>query len=155
MNKAVFVEGILFLVISLVGMVEGYRLMTHKDPYLVYGAIVPGVYVLLISIALMIVSMVHVLAHYREPPDVKKVTANKRLIMRMIGMVVVFAIYIILIPIVGYLIATLVFFVLEFRLAGIKSWLVCLAIGLVVTVSCYFIFVKYCEVIFPRGILWG
>lgn len=154
-NKTVVGEGIFLFVISLVGMTEVYRLMTHKDPYLVYGAIVPGVFVLLASIALMSVSVAHVIANHKEFPNAKKVAENKQSMIRTIGVVVVFAIYIILIPLVGYLMASIVFFILEFRLAGIKSWLFCFAVGLIAAVCCYVIFVKYCGLVFPRGMLFG
>lgn len=154
-NKTVIAEGIFLLVISLIGMSEVYRLLTYKDPYLVYGVVVPGVFVLVVSIALIIVCVVHVFAHYRDVPDAKKEVVNKKMMIRMISMVVVFAIYIILIHIFGYLIATMVFYVLEFRIVGIKPWLFCFALSLIATVSCYLIFIKYCNVIFPRGILFG
>lgn len=155
MNKKVLVEGILLFFLSLMGMAEGYRLIIEKDPYIVYGAVEPGIYILAFSFLLTVAGISHFIIHYKDPSDILKKAVDKKLKIRMISVVVIFAAYIMLIPIISYPIATFLFFLFEFRVIGIKSWRFCFLLSLIIAICCYFIFTKYCNVIFPRGILEG
>jgi len=65
------------------------------------------------------------------------------------------ALYIFLIRIIGYLLATIIFFFLEFRIEGNKSWPLVIVLSLVLSVLYYFIFVQWCSLVFPRGIFFG
>ncbi len=68
------------------------------------------------------------------------------------GMIVVLALYILLIEIVGYLIASPIFFLLLFRILGITSWLRNLGLSIVCSILLYIIFVHWLAMVFPRGI---
>jgi putative tricarboxylic transport membrane protein len=74
--------------------------------------------------------------------------------MNMIYMVLAMALYILLIDIIGYLIATPLFFLMEFRLAGITSWRRNIILTVIVSAVYYFVFVEYCSMVFPRGIFY-
>jgi MFS family permease len=155
LNKKVLVEGILLFFLSLMGIAEGYRLIIEKDPYLVYGAFEPGVYILAFSFLLTVAGISHFMVHYKDSADILKKAVDKKLKIRMIVTVGIFAAYIMLIPIISYPIATFLFFVFEFRVIGVKPWRFCFLLALIMAICCYFIFIKYCNVVFPRGILEG
>jgi hypothetical protein len=154
MRNTVLIEGILLLVISLIGMTEGLRLVIHKDPYTLYDPLGPGLYAFFISIGLMTLGVVHLLAHYRKPPVMEMVPVDKKMKIRLMSTVAACVIYIVLISMVGYLLATIIFFFLEFRIERIKSWPSVVALSLVLSGIYYLVFVHFCHLVFPRGIFF-
>lgn len=154
MNPKVFIEGILVLVFSLVTMMEGLRLIIHKDPYVLYDPLGPGVYILVLSLGLMAVGIVHFIVNYRKFPGGRKVAASKEMRIQLFSSIGILALYILLVDFVGYLVASLTFFFLELRVAGVKSWRTNVILTLILTTIYYVIFVKFCDMVFPQGILF-
>lgn len=145
------------MVFSLVAMAEGLRLIIHKDPYVLYDPLGPGFYIFALSAGLMTVGVVHLIVNYRNYrkfPGMEKVAVTKEMRTQLFSSVMVLAIYIFLIDFVGYLVATLVFNFLELRIAGVKSWRTNFILTLILTTTYYITFVKFCEMVFPRGILF-
>jgi hypothetical protein len=135
-------------------MVEGVKLVFYKDPSIFYDPVGPGLYILLLAIFLLGASAAHFIISYKKASDTKKdVVVNKEMRIRMISTVINCAIYIFLISKFGYLVASLIFFLFQFRIQGIKSWFFNLILTFVITITYYFVFVKYCSLIFPRGLL--
>jgi hypothetical protein len=62
--------------------------------------------------------------------------------------------YALLIDVAGYLVASILFFFLAFRIVGVKSWAVNIILALMITAAYYAVFVEYCSMIFPRGLLF-
>ncbi len=154
MNPKVFIEGILVLVFSLVTMMEGLRLIIHKDPYVLYDPLGPGVYILVLSLGLMAVGIVHVIVNYRKFPGGGKVAASKEMRIQLFISIGILALYILLVDFVGYFVASLTFFLLELRVAGVKSWRTNVILTLILTTVYYVIFVKFFDMVFPQGILF-
>jgi putative tricarboxylic transport membrane protein len=154
MNLKVLIEGILALVFGLVAMVEGLRLILRKDPYVLYDPLGPGLYVLLLGLGLMAVSVVHFVANHRKFPGKGRVTASKKMRGQLFSSIGILALYILLVYFVGYLVATLTFFLLELKVSGVKSWLTNIILTLVLTIIYYVIFVKFCGMVFPKGIFF-
>jgi putative tricarboxylic transport membrane protein len=153
--KSTFViEGILMGMIGIAALIEGLRLIFHKDPMVVYDILGPGFYILIISIALIITALLHVILNQKKIPSLEKVTGSKPLGRKVISTVAVCAIYIYLIDVVGYVVATVIFFLLEFKITGVKSWWVNFLLTVVLTGANYLVFVKFCDVVFPRGIFF-
>jgi len=152
--RTVLIEGILLLVLSLVGMAEGLRLVIHKDPYTLYDPLGPGLYIIAISIGLMALGVVHLIVNYRKPSIMEKVPVDREMKIRLMSTVAACAIYIFLISIVGYLLATILFFFLELRVQGIRSWPLVVALSLVLSALYYFIFVQCSSMVFPRGMIF-
>lgn len=151
--KLVF-EGILLFVICFMGLAEGFRLILYKEPNVLYDIIGPGFYILSLGIALMIACVIHIIVNYKKYPARETGGADKKMQIQAISMIAVCVIYLLLINILGYLMATIVFFVLEFRIAGVKSWRTNFILTLLLSTSYYVIFIKYLNVVFPRGILF-
>jgi len=152
MKRTALIEGILLLVISLVTMAEGYRLAIYKDPSALYDMLGPGSYVLVFGILLMIIGLAHLIVNYRRSLRVEKLVVSKEMRTRVISAIGVLVIYTVLINIIGYLLATIVFFFLELRVVGVKSWLTHVTLTFAFTAVFYIVFIHFGNMIFPRGI---
>ena len=152
MRKKALVEGILLLIISLLGIVEGIRLNANIDSETVVDVLGPGLYVLFLSIVLGTTGVIHLAVNYKKRFVLKKLAASKEMRIRMIATILVLATYIFLINITGYLAATLVFFVLAFKVTGIRPWPLNIILSTILTALYYLIFIQYCNLVFPRGI---
>jgi hypothetical protein len=155
MNITVLIEGALIVVVSLVGMAEGLRLIIYKDPYILYDPLGPGLYIIAISIGLLAIAVVHLFGHSKKLPTMERVPVDRKFRIRMISTVAVCALYIFLITIIGYLLATILFFFLVFRIEGIKSWPFTVVLSLVLSVLYYLVFVQYCSMVFPKGFFFN
>jgi hypothetical protein len=153
-RMTVFVEGILLIVMSLVAIVEGLRLIIFKDPYTLYDPLGPGYYALTVGTCLLGVGIFYIIAHCKNPPQMEMVPVDKKMKIRLVSTVVACGIYIILIAIVGYLLATIIFFFLEFKIEGIRSWLLVIILSLVFSGFYYLIFVRLCNMVFPTGMIF-
>jgi hypothetical protein len=153
-RRTVFAEGILLIIISLVAMAEGLRLIIYKDPYTLYDPLGPGYYALTVGTCLLGVGIVYIIAHSKNPPPIEMVPVDKKMKIRLMSTVVACGTYIILITLVGYLLATIVFFFLEFRIEGIKSWLLVIVLSLVFSGFYYLIFIRVCNMSFPTGMIF-
>lgn len=152
-KTAIFVETIIILGFSFVAMWEGFDLTFHKDPHTLYDPVGPGPYVVVLSFLLLIAGLFNFFLRYRGPAGMEKEeAASKELRIKVLSTIGVCVIYFFLINILGYLLATLVFFFLQLRIERIKSWRLNLVLTVVISFAYYFLFVEYCRVIFPRGI---
>ncbi len=154
MKKEVIIEGILLLVISSVAIGEGLRLLIHKEPYTLYDPLGPGLYAIAIGIGLMVLGLVHLFINSRKPVSMGGVAGDKKMKIKFVSTVMACVIYIFLMSITGYLIATLVFFLIELRIEGFRSWLFIIILSLVLSGLYYLIFIQICNVVMPRGILF-
>jgi hypothetical protein len=154
MRIAILTEGALLVVVSLVGLTEGLRLVIYKDPYILYDPLGPGFYIIAISIGLMVIGIIHLLSRSKELLQLEGMPVDKKMRIRMMSTVVACILYIFLIRIIGYPLATALFFFLEFRVQGIKSWPFIVLLSLILSVLYYFVFVHYCNMIFPKGVLF-
>jgi hypothetical protein len=156
MNKKVLVEGALILIFTFLSIFEGIRLIIYQynDRYTLYDMVGPGYYILSLSILLLTVTIMYFVKNYGKAAFSKKETVGKEMRIRMISMTAGFAIYILIMNLFGYLIATLFFFFFEFRAVGIKSWKTNSIVTLFMTASYYFIFIRFCNMVFPRGMLF-
>ena len=151
-EKRVLTEGILLLVLSFVAFGESLHLISEKDPQKVYDVLGPGHFILVLSLALMAIGAAHLIVNLRKGTAVAKLKVNREMRNRMIGMALALGFYTLAIDFLGYLISTVLFFLLEFRIVGIKSWRSNIMITIVLTAVYYIVFIKYCEMVFPRGI---
>ncbi len=155
MTRSVLIECILLLLGGAVAAGEGIRVTIYKDPYTLYDPLGPGLYILVFGLAMMITAVVHLAIHAKTGRPVEQVAADKLFPMHLAGTIGILALYIFLIGFLGYFVASLVFFVPQFKIAGVKSWLTALALSVVLTLSFYFIFVKFGGMVFPKGVLFS
>ncbi len=152
MKIILLIEETLFLVVGLVAMIEGLRLVIYKQPHVIYDLLGPGLYITAIGVGLVTIGVLYLVSNYRKPPTMDVVPVDRKTKIRIMSTIATCALYIFLIYIVGYLLATIIFFFLEFRIEGIKSWPLVIVLSLVLSAFYYFIFVQWCNMVFPRGI---
>jgi hypothetical protein len=157
MKMTVWIEGIVLLGTGIISLAEGLRLTQKIDPDAIADVLGPGYYIFSLGLLLMITGITYLLINYRKFLNMKKEasggeTEKQRMNRVVIYMVAVFIIYLTLINMAGYLVPTLIFFFLEFRLAGVKSWKRNLILTSVVAGIFYVVFIQYCRLIFPHGI---
>lgn len=159
MKRTTMIEVIVLFTISLLGIREGFHLNAVRDIRTLSSVMGPGSFILVLSFGLMITSIAHVLFNYRKMIDMGKATQGKKtglpVSKKLMGMIGVFATYAYLINIFGFILPTIFFFLLEFRLAGVKSWKINILLTSGLVASFQVVFIKYCEMIFPRGIFWN
>ena len=154
-----WIEGAVLLGIGLIGSAEGLRLTQNIDPYAISDVLGPGYYIFFLGLILMIAGVTHLFSHYRKTLSMKKEpsdreTGKQKTNLTVLYMAVVLVIYLTIINIAGYLVATPIFFLLEFRLAGVKSWSRNVILTLAITTAFYFIFINYCRMVFPPGLFF-
>jgi hypothetical protein len=158
MNRTLLGEGVVLFLISLGGIVGGLSQYLNRDARTQSSVIAPGTYVLALSVALALTAVVYVCLSARRASRSATVVPPQRqapwinaIVVKMVG---AFAVYAYLIEVVGYLVPTLVFLLVEFRLLGVKSWKTNIALTVIVTGVFYIVFIKYCEMILPQGFLF-
>jgi len=152
LNKKLLFEVAFCLVISLISLYEGINLTFRGDLSAVHYGTGPGLYLLIVSIILMGGAITYLAINLRKPHGEEKVVIPREMRMKLLSTIVNCAMYILLINLLGYLVSTLVFFFLQFRIQGIKPWH-SLILTFIISITFYFVFVRYCSLIFPRGIL--
>jgi hypothetical protein len=156
MKVSTLIEGIIFLVMGLIGVMEGVRVIRRIDPDSIRDVLGPGYYVIILGIILVVVGLIHIV-HNWQIQGFPKVRSDDASSPRMsnptpLYMIAVFAVYAVFIYLFGFLLASLVFFFLEFRIAGVRSLRKDLALAVGVTAVFYVIFVHYCDLVFPVGL---
>ncbi len=154
MKKTVLLEGLFLALIGAIATGEGLRVTIQKDPDALYDMLGPGLYVFILGVAMITTGLGHLIVNRRASFVSEKIAVAKEMKTRMIGMTAILAGYIFVIGIVGYLVASLPFFFLEFKVAGVRSWVTNVLLTIVISLGFYLVFVQYCSVIFPRGILF-
>ncbi len=154
MKKVVLIEGLLLVGVSLVGMGEGLRLVILKDPYTLYDPLGPGFYLIAISLGLMTIGGAHLFWHSTSSLSMEWSPVDRKMKIKMAFTVLSYILYLFLIRILGYPLATLFFFILGFKIHGVKSWSFIVLLSLIFSAFYYLIFVHYCHMVFPRGILF-
>ena len=156
MNRTLWIEGLLILIVAFVTMVEGLRLVFQpRAPGMIYDSLGPGGYLFILSLGLLVTGAAHLIAQYRKTVLRERVRADRGTRMQLWGMMAALAIYISLIDRVGYAPASIVFFLVTFRMVGIKSWPFNMAMSLGLATIYYVVFVKLCDLVFPQGNLFG
>ena len=154
MKSKVLLEGILLFLLAFVSLVEGLYLMGMESSQKVRDVLGPGFYLVLLSSVLVITSIVH-LANFRKQIVTAKSTMSRETGMRVVSIMAVLSIYTFLIGTIGYLFASLIFFLMLFKVVGIKSWRTAVFATLLLTGFYYLVFVQLCNMIFPPGIIFG
>lgn len=157
--KVLFIEVSITVMLGVFSISEGIRLVLagklhHHD---VLG---PGYYNIGLGSLLIIVVLIYFASEMKKARRTEDKSAVGRSAGKseyqkmMISMIVVMIAYILLVYLIGYVYASLVFFFLINRIAGFRSWLTDLGVTVLMTVSFYLIFVSWLGIIFPRGLLF-
>ena len=140
------------LVISLISLYEGINLTFRGDLSAAHYGTGPGLYLLIVSMILMGAAITYLVINWKKPQGEEKAVIPREMRIKLLSTIGNCTMYILLINLLGYLVSTLLFFLLQFRIQGIRLWL-SLLLTFIISTTFYFVFVRYCSLIFPRGIL--
>jgi hypothetical protein len=157
-KKVILTEAIVLFMISFGVLFEGIRL-AKSTSRVIQDVMGPRTYIIVLGGLLILGMLVHItffsvrLLHLTRshPKPVRERGAS----FTVLAMVAIIALYTALIQFLGYLIATPIFFLMMFRAARVDSWRRIITLTAILSAAYYFIFVYYCNVIFPRGIFYG
>ena len=152
MRMGVLVAGMLFLVMGLIGIAEGVLMIKGQDPRIYHDLLGPGRYLIIVSIALIISGGIYTIHHRKSLAEGKLWEGKETL--RAVQVIAILAISLLLIEIIGYFGATLIFYLLVLRVLGIRSWLQNIILTVVFSIIFYILFVWGCGMVFPPGILF-
>ncbi len=156
MKRKLLIECAVLLTIGALGIAGGMGAYLRSDARTQSSLLQPGVYVVVIAAVLVATALAYGLLGLRRagaaslPPPTTSTSAEDGPAVRLVYTAIV--LYGVLIPVLGYVPATLLFLAAEFWLLGVRSWPRNLALTLATTVAFYVLFVHYGEMIFPRGV---
>ena len=158
MNRTLIGEGVVLFIISIGGILGGFSQYINRDARTQSSVLAPGTYVIVLSVALTLTALVYVYLSFRKASRAANLDLPQRqapwISAIVVKMASAFAVYAYLIEVIGYMVPTLLFLLVEFRLLGVKSWKTNIALTAIVTGVFYIVFIKYCEMILPQGILF-
>jgi len=157
MKRTTVIEGCTLFVVSIFGLFGGFTLFINRDARTQSSVMAPGTYVLVLSVALMLTAVVYVSLSLRKASRATgtelRETQAPWVSPIVIKVASAFAGYAYLIQLLGYMLPTMLFLFVEFKLLGVKSWKSNIFLTAVVTALFYIVFIKYCEMTFPHGTL--
>ncbi|MCL4768067.1 MAG: tripartite tricarboxylate transporter TctB family protein [Hyphomicrobiaceae bacterium] len=147
----IWVEALVIAAIGIAGIVESIRVVHYRMPGAIVDMLGPGYYIAFVSVGLLVSGAVYVFRHRHDelPPE-----PPKEIKTRLIGTYAAYAAYALLIYLVGFGIATLLFFLMIFRVFGIRSWRTIVALSIVLGLIWHLGFGKLADMSFPAGILF-
>ena len=151
-NIGVFVESGVAVLLGGLSIAEGIRMVKTKGIQL-YDVLGPGWYNIGIGAVLVLGGIAYFVVRHGETGARKDSTPRGRP-WKVVMLVSVMAIYLFLIDLVSYLLASLVFFFLVTRVSGFGSWRANFALALTFGVFFYVVFAVWMGMIFPRGLFW-
>lgn len=111
-------EGLLFIIIGIIGIIDGFRL--NRVSLAANDAYGPGLYLVILSFV-MVIGGVYFFVSSLKKIDQKTGSLSFQIGTASLAIITMF-IYSILVPYIGYLISTAAFILAAIRLFGEKSW---------------------------------
>ena len=141
------IEGLLLAVLAVVGIADGVASVNRKTFQTEFLS--PGWYLVTVSIALLVCIIIYCVMEHKG--DESKRDGRMFPTGTTPAVWVSTAVYAILIPLIGYALATFLFFATVFYLLGNRSWLRIGIEGLVFAIAFYLSFVNLARVLMPPG----
>jgi hypothetical protein len=150
------IESLVVVALSLVGMVDAWRLsgvVRGGGPY--HDVIGPDRYLGVISVGLLICGVLNLADSLKSlrRPEIRRGEGRGSQVTLVTVVIFVLVIYTLLIPTLGYLFATSIFFPVIYYLFGVRSWRKSVVIGLSTALFFYAIFEYFAEIPLPKGLL--
>lgn len=152
MGRRELIEGILLLAAASASIAEGLRVASQPKDVHIQDAIGPGLYLFFLGLLLLAVSVAHIVVNYKKTAIGEKIEADRKMRIKMLLMTATLGVYILIIDILGYLAASFLFFLLEFRIVEIKSWAKNITSSIALAAIYYVVFVRFCDMVFPTPV---
>lgn len=154
MGRTRLVEGVLLAAISLVSLAEGVRLTVYRDPYTLFDPLGPGLYIVVLALALGVVTVAFFVRARRDAPlRLEEAPVDGAGTRRALAIVAALVGYLVLLQFVGYVTASALFFAAAFRVVGVAP-VASVLLAVVGAGACWVLFVHYGNIVFPRGLLF-
>ena len=150
------VESLIVILLAGIGIVDGWRLSNVvREGGMFHDVIGPDRYLIAISFGLMIMGIRQLVVSLRKKGDTRAKEEEKEGgKMKLVCVVaLVLMLYTLVLPLTGYLVASLLFFPTIFFIFGVRPWLRSAAVGLITAGLFYAIFEYFAEVPLPKGLL--
>lgn len=155
----VVLEGILILALGILGIGDGIRLTLKMRPQMNYDLVGPDHYLIMTGLSLAVLGLAYLV--YTKGFEKKEggttgglstddFQGKKRLCSIFLAMVL----YVVLIQIIGYLLATIIYLLATFRIMGVNSWRTNACFSIAAGVAFQLIFVRFANMALPQG-FWG
>ncbi len=145
MSKGLLIETSTLMGLAALGIYDGARLLRIDVPHDSLG---PGGYLFIISIIIAICSLINLWVNYQQGP-----TGEGKHISFEIGQVgqsvILYISYSIAVPFLGYLLSSIIFFVLMMRIFGETSWIKTIVFGLVFAAVFKIVFISLMGIPMP------
>ena len=150
------VESLIVILLAGIGIVDGWRLSNVvREGGMFHDVIGPDRYLIAISFGLMIMGIRQLVVSLRKKGDThakeEEKEGGKMKLVCVVALVLI--LYTLVLPLTGYLLASLLFFPIIFFIFGVRPWLKSAAIGLITAALFYAIFEYFAEVPLPKGLL--
>ena len=152
MHWSVLIEGIIPIILGLASIAEGIRLITMEKIQL-YDVLGPGWYTIGVGFALSILGSAYLISQLKKGLDKAK-TVDRELRKKMLCMIGALVVYTLLVDTAGYVLSTVIFFLIIFRVVGYRSWLTIGLMSVGISICFYVIFGYWLKMVLPRGILF-
>lgn len=155
MKKAI-IEATILVGLGLISIIEGLRLGSRLRQPGFYDVVGPDRYAIGIGALLVISGIIYFLSQLRRrtvtnEPIAERGNEEKGMLFKVIGIVGILVLYAVLMPIVGYLLASIIFFLLVFKIFGVRSWRSNIIYSVVITAIYQVVFGNFLGVILPQG----
>jgi putative tricarboxylic transport membrane protein len=140
------VGGILFMLLGVAAILEGYRLR----PLRTRGVAGDDTFPFIIGVILLLLG--GLMAFIVKSPPLKVTFPRGPIAWRMVGSLVGLFAYWALLPLLGYIPSTFLISTALFRLFGGYRWGICLIAAALLTSSLYLLFILFLKMPFPIGI---
>jgi cytochrome b561 len=149
-------ESIVVIFLAALGMADALRLSSVIRPGGTFHDVIgPDRYLGAISVGLLFCGIWALAKNSKiaSPPLIKREKREGSQVNQVVLVVFVLVLYAFAMPILGYLLATLLFFPVIYFIFGVRPWLKSIIVGLSTTAVFYAIFEYFAEMPLPKGLL--
>lgn len=150
------VESLIVIVLALIGIVDAWRLSdVVREGGLFHDVIGPDRYLGAISIGLFICGVWQLRGSFKSLGQkvVRKEEKGESNVAMVFLVIAVLIVYALSFSILGYFLATLLFFPVIYFIFGVRPWIKSIVLGLLTAVLFYAIFAYFAGVPLPKGFL--
>ena len=149
------VESILIIFLAALGIADAWRLSNLvRAGGTFHDVIGPDRYLGVISAGLLICGVWNLVAGLksRKPPQAKREEKEGSQVKQVVLVAFLLFVYTFAIPMLGYLLATFIFFPVIYFIFGVRPWPKSVIVGLITAALFYAIFAYFAEMPLPKGI---
>jgi len=154
-KKIELFEAMVLMGIASLGIIEAIHLIYNPDPVTVTEDVGPGHFMLFLAVPLLITGLCYLIREYKKQLNNTRSIFDKQLAKKIASFFLITSGYAYFIGVIGYLLSTILYFILAFKLVGVSNWKVNIIVTLIISSSFYIIFVRLCNIIFPKSIFLG